>query len=123
MKNQWRVIIILILVLLVALFAVVNVNEVPLSLLFTTVHWPLVLVILVSLVAGVLITFLVSMGTVMAQKKQQRVEMDVATKKIDDLREENESLKRRVNNVSNENGQKIIILKSFSFCEIVRIEY
>lgn len=68
MKNQWRVIIILILVLLVALFAVVNVNEVPLSLLFTTVHWPLVLVILVSLVAGVLITFLVSMGTVMAQK-------------------------------------------------------
>lgn len=49
--------------------------------------------------------------------------MDVATKKIDDLREENESLKRRVNNVSNENGQKIIILKSFSFCEIVRIEY
>lgn len=123
MKNQWRVIIILILVLLVALFAVVNVNEVPLSLLFTTVHWPLVLVILVSLVAGALITFLVSMGTVMAQKKQQRVEMDVATKKIDDLREENESLKRRVNNVSNENGQKIIILKSFSFCEIVRIEY
>ncbi|GAB5054307.1 MULTISPECIES: lipopolysaccharide assembly protein LapA domain-containing protein [Pediococcus] len=106
MKNQWRVIIILILVLLVALFAVVNVNEVPLSLLFTTVHWPLVLVILVSLVAGALITFLVSMGTVMAQKKQQRVEMDVATKKIDDLREENESLKRRVNNVSNENGQK-----------------
>ena len=106
MKNQWRVIIILILVLLVALFAVVNVNEVPLSLLFTTVHWPLVLVILVSLVAGALITFLVSMGTVMAQKKQQRVEMDVATKKIDDLREENESLKRRVNNVSNENWQK-----------------
>ncbi|GAB5053313.1 lipopolysaccharide assembly protein LapA domain-containing protein [Pediococcus ethanolidurans] len=106
MKNQWRVIVILILVLVVAIFAVVNVNEVPLSLLFTTVHWPLVLVILLSLVAGALITFLVSMGTMLAQKKQQKMEMDVATKKIDALRDENAALKRRVNNVSNEGAQK-----------------
>ncbi|WPC17777.1 lipopolysaccharide assembly protein LapA domain-containing protein [Pediococcus inopinatus] len=106
MKNQWRVIIILILVLLVAAFAVVNVSEVPISLLFTTVHWPLVLVILVSLVAGALITFLVSMGTIMTQKREHCNEIDVATKEIDELREENAALKRRVNNVSSENGQQ-----------------
>ncbi|WP_412990150.1 lipopolysaccharide assembly protein LapA domain-containing protein [Pediococcus siamensis] len=102
MKNQWRVIITLILVLVVAVFAVVNVNEVSLSLLFTTVHWPLVLVILVSLVAGALITFLVSTGTLVAQKKQHRHEMDTAAKQIDELRTENAALKRRVNNVGNE---------------------
>ncbi|AMV59782.1 hypothetical protein ADU72_0247 [Pediococcus damnosus] len=98
---------ILVLVLLVAAFAVVNVSEVPISLLFTTVHWPLVLVILVSVVAGALITFLVSMGTSMKQKREHRHEIDVASKEIDDLREENKSLKRRINNVSSKNDQKI----------------
>ncbi|GEL14521.1 LapA family protein [Pediococcus cellicola] len=100
MKNQWRVLVILVLVLLVAIFAIVNVNEVPLSLVFTTVHWPLVLVILISLIAGALITFLVSMGTSVAEKKQHRREMDTATKQIDELRADNAALKRRVNNVS-----------------------
>ena len=45
------------------------------------------------------------MGTVMAQKNNNSGN-GCCYQKIDDLREENESLKRRVNNVSNENGQK-----------------
>ena len=55
MKVQWTVIFALIFALLVAIFAVVNVNTVSVNFAFTKAEVPLIIVILVSTLLGGLI--------------------------------------------------------------------
>lgn len=62
MKNQWRLVLGLLLVLVIAIFAVMNGNSVPIHFGVTTVRWPMILILIVSLLFGALITVLVSAG-------------------------------------------------------------
>ncbi|GAB6092195.1 lipopolysaccharide assembly protein LapA domain-containing protein [Furfurilactobacillus curtus] len=62
MRNQWRLVVGLLLVLIIAIFAVMNGNSVPIHFGFTTVRWPMILILIVSLLLGALITVLVSAG-------------------------------------------------------------
>ncbi len=72
MKNQWRVIIGLILVLLVVVFAVLNNQIVPVNFGFAKITGPLILIILGSAILGALIGLLASTTTIWNQKKTVR---------------------------------------------------
>lgn len=52
MKNQWRVILGLVLVLIVVIFAVLNNQAVPVNFGFTKISGPLILIILGSAIIG-----------------------------------------------------------------------
>jgi lipopolysaccharide assembly protein A len=55
MKRQWNLILAFIFALIVAVFAVTNVDPVEVDYLFGTANWPLILVILGSVVMGAII--------------------------------------------------------------------
>lgn len=56
MKAQWMLILTLIFAIIIAVFAIVNVEQVPVNFIFGEAHWPLVLVILGSAFAGAIIS-------------------------------------------------------------------
>lgn len=55
MKGQWGLLFAFIFALIVAIFAVINVDKVTVDYLFGTAQWPLVLVILASALLGALV--------------------------------------------------------------------
>ncbi|WP_265457678.1 LapA family protein [Enterococcus sp. HY326] len=69
MKNQWRIIVGFILILIIVLFAISNNNQVDVSFLVTSMQAPLILIILGSAIIGGLIGILTSTATVWNQKK------------------------------------------------------
>lgn len=61
MKAQWIILVGLILAIIIAVFAVVNVDPVPVNYLFGEAEWPLILVILGSALLGALVSGLLAM--------------------------------------------------------------
>jgi uncharacterized integral membrane protein len=85
MKNQWRLVAGIILIIIIVLFAVFNVDSVPVNFGFAVVDGPLIIVILVSLLMGSLITLLVATGSATKKNKefkQMRTEIDTKGKEI-----------------------------------------
>ena len=85
MKNQWRLVAGLILIIIIVLFAVFNVDSVPVNFGFVVLDGPLIIVILVSLLMGSLITLLVATGSATKKNKefkQMRAEVDAKSKEI-----------------------------------------
>ena len=70
MKNQWRVILGLVLVLIVVIFAVLNNQAVPVNFGFTKISGPLILIILGSAIIGALVGLLTSTTTIWNQRKE-----------------------------------------------------
>ncbi|MBC1234561.1 LapA family protein [Listeria booriae] len=70
MKVQWQVIVGIILAIVIAVFAIVNVDGVEVNFLFAKAEWPLILVILGSVLVGCLIFFCLNIVRVNALKKQ-----------------------------------------------------
>lgn len=70
MKKQWGTIVAIILIGIVAFFAIINVETVPVNFGFGVVAWPLIMIILGSLLIGALATVLISMGTTYKNKKE-----------------------------------------------------
>ncbi|EUJ23101.1 hypothetical protein PGRAN_10478 [Listeria grandensis FSL F6-0971] len=70
MKVQWQVIVGIILAIIIAIFAIVNVDSVQVNFLFAKVEWPLILVILGSVLVGGLIFFCMNIVRVNSMKKQ-----------------------------------------------------
>ncbi|KRK98220.1 hypothetical protein FD04_GL001199 [Secundilactobacillus odoratitofui DSM 19909 = JCM 15043] len=60
MKRQGKVILAIILVIVIAVFSVLNTTSVPIHFGFATVSWPLVLILLVAVFVGALLMFLFS---------------------------------------------------------------
>ncbi|MEC1178312.1 lipopolysaccharide assembly protein LapA domain-containing protein [Metasolibacillus meyeri] len=56
MKTQWTLLIGLVFAIIIAVFAVVNVDQVPVNYIFGEAHWPLILVILGSALIGAVIS-------------------------------------------------------------------
>ncbi|MGX7148786.1 LapA family protein [Enterococcus ureasiticus] len=102
MKNQWRVVIGLVLVLIVVIFAVLNNQTVPVSFGFAKISGPLILIILGSAIVGALIGLLTSTTTMWKQKKQLKElqkDIDVYKNDADKLaQEEIEKVKRSYEN-------------------------
>ena len=85
MKNQWRLVASIILIIIIVLFAVFNVDSVPVNFGFVVLDGPLIIVILVSLLMGSLITLLVATGSATKKNKefkQMRAEVDAKSKEI-----------------------------------------
>ncbi|MGB8001452.1 MAG: lipopolysaccharide assembly protein LapA domain-containing protein, partial [Anaerobacillus sp.] len=55
MKGQWGLVVALIFALIIAVFSVVNVDSVQVNYVFGTSDWPLVLVILGSVLMGAIL--------------------------------------------------------------------
>lgn len=70
MKNQWRLVLIIVLMTIISVFAVLNVESVPVSFGFTTFAAPLIIIIFVSLLLGALLTLLVSTMASVHRKKE-----------------------------------------------------
>ncbi|SDN46078.1 LapA family protein [Alkalicoccus daliensis] len=84
MKGQWGLIIGLIIVLVIAVFAVINVDPVTVNFGFGEADWPLVLVILGSVLMGGLIVGLVGMYKIhnlQRENKKLRTNNDHSTAK------------------------------------------
>jgi len=80
MKNQWRLVVGIILVLIIVLFAIFNVDPVPVNFGFIKVDWPLIMIILGSLFIGAIATVLVSTSSSIQVKK----ELKKVKKELDD---------------------------------------
>lgn len=86
MKFQWNLLIGLVFALMVAVFAVINVEPVRVNYLFGQSDWPLVLVILGSVLMGGIIIGLVGLFRIFILQRQVKI-----------LKRENQSLRDELN--------------------------
>ncbi|MBM7605785.1 putative integral membrane protein [Metabacillus crassostreae] len=89
MKRQWSLVVAIIFALIIALFAVINVEPVKVDYLFGTSEWPLILIILGSVLMGGFI--IASAGVVRILSVQRKLKL--TEKENIKLKEELESLK------------------------------
>lgn len=124
MRKQWSTVLLIALILVVVIFAVLNVDPVNINLAFTVVEMPLVIVIIGTLLIGVLIAVIWSTTIVMRERAshkktsqkighletehaererklsdQHKKEEQKLQSKIDHLMGENKDLNRRVHNL------------------------
>jgi lipopolysaccharide assembly protein A len=91
MKRQWSIILAIIFALIIAVFAVINVDPVEVDYLFGIAEWPLVLIILGSVFMGGFI--IASAGVVRILTVQRRLR--VAEKENVKLKNELEAMKEK----------------------------
>ncbi|PMB84327.1 hypothetical protein CJ205_04155 [Dolosicoccus paucivorans] len=72
MKQQWKIIFVIILMILVVTFAIQNTVAVPINYFVGTVEVPLVLVILLCLLLGVIIGLVGSLTALQASRQANR---------------------------------------------------
>lgn len=92
MKGQWALLLALIFALIIAIFSVINVDSVSVNYLFGESQWPLILVIIGSVLLGAL--FVGSIGFVKfyrLQRSFKRAENELKT-----YREQDNELKSKI---------------------------
>lgn len=72
MKKQWSLVVAVLLVLVVAVLSVLNVDPVPVNFGFAEVEWPLILLIIGSLLIGAVIASLFSTVKIYQERKQRK---------------------------------------------------
>ncbi|MDM5298908.1 DUF1049 domain-containing protein [Bacillus pumilus] len=72
-KQQWTIIFAFIFVLIVSVFAVINVRPVQVDYLFGTAEWPLILVIIGSVLMGGLIVAFAGIFQIVKLKRELKV--------------------------------------------------
>ncbi|HET7581045.1 MAG TPA: lipopolysaccharide assembly protein LapA domain-containing protein [Bacillales bacterium] len=95
MRGQWGLLFAFIFALVVAIFAVINVESVTVDYLFGEAQWPLVLVILASALLGALIVGGFGIFRVFRMRRQNRSlqkENQQLQEELERLRPENEDL-------------------------------
>lgn len=85
MKRQWNIVLAILFSIIIAVFAVINVDAVEVDYLFGTAEWPLVLVILGSVLMG---------GFLIAAAGAVRIV--TLTRKLKSLKKENDQLKNEL---------------------------
>ena len=98
MKGQWTLILAFIFALIIAVFAVINVEPVEVDYLFGTSMWPLILIILGSVLMGGFIVASVGLLRMLALQR-----------KVKQLEKENRLYKEKLSNeqpISGENVQQ-----------------
>ncbi|PSL35117.1 putative integral membrane protein [Planomicrobium soli] len=81
MKMQWLILLGLVFAVIIALFAVVNVDRVPVNYIFGTAQWPLILVILASALLGFLLSGVFALvRTYSLQRKVKALQKEIAVK-------------------------------------------
>lgn len=91
MKFQWSLLIGLIFAVIIAVFAVVNVETVPVNYVFGNAEWPLILVILGSALLGALLSGSVAIfRSFVLQRKVKQLEKEVMSKELLIANQQNE---------------------------------
>ncbi|WP_203641847.1 lipopolysaccharide assembly protein LapA domain-containing protein [Levilactobacillus andaensis] len=103
MKNQWRIVVTLLLVIVVAVFAILNVESVPVSFGFTTVRWPLILLLLVSILIGAVLMILFSTITTFRHNQAYK-ELEKTTD--EQLQKRNAEIDRLTKRLQNSNTKQ-----------------
>ena len=81
MKYQWLVLLGLVFAVIIAVFATVNVDEIPVNYVFGEAQWPLILVILASALLGFLLSGVVGIiRTFTLQRKVKALQKEMAVK-------------------------------------------
>lgn len=91
MKIQWTLVVGLIFAIIIAIFATVNVEKVPVDYVFGEAYWPLILVILGSVLIGFIISFCFSAFRMLSSQNQTKT-----------VRKELESARTIINEKDNE---------------------
>lgn len=103
MKVQWALILGLVFAIIIAAFAIVNIEDVPVDYIFGEAYWPLILVILGSALFGAIASAsfsLVRIFTLQRENKQLRKQHDQLQLDYAKRTEEYTTLEQRV--MSNE---------------------
>ncbi|WP_100489709.1 LapA family protein [Sporolactobacillus pectinivorans] len=78
MKKQWNLLMVLIFALVIVLLSIANVNEVPFNFLVGSANLPLILVIVISLMAGVILVGSFTYLKIYRQRRQiSRLEREI----------------------------------------------
>lgn len=81
MKTQWLILFGLLFSVIIAIFAVANVDSVPVNYLFGEAEWPLILVILGSALLGFLLSGVFALGRLYGlRRKVKMLEKEIAVK-------------------------------------------
>ncbi len=81
MKLQWLLLLGLVFAIIIAVFAVFNVDNVPVNYVFGEAQWPLILVILVSALLGFLLSSILAMTrTYQLKRKVKTLQKEVTVK-------------------------------------------
>ena len=110
MKAQWTLVVGLVFAIIIAIFATVNVEKVPVDYVFGEAYWPLILVILGSVLIGLIISFCFSAFRILSslrQTKAAKKELDNARKLINE--KDNEIL--RLKEELRERGTSAFVVK------------
>ncbi|MHA6259296.1 LapA family protein [Sporosarcina sp. CAU 1771] len=91
MKLQWELVVGLLFAIVIAVFAVVNVDPVPVNYVFGEAEWPLVLVILCSALLGAAIsTFIAMFKAVVTGRRIKELQREINEKEILIANQQNE---------------------------------
>lgn len=83
MKTQWAIVVGLIIAIIIAVFATVNVTDVPIDYVFGEARWPLILVILGSVFAGFIISFCFSaVRMIGAQRRSKQIQKELEQNRV-----------------------------------------
>ncbi|MRG88255.1 LapA family protein [Salinibacillus xinjiangensis] len=105
MKGQTSIILAIIFALIVAIFAVINVDSVPVNFFFATREAPLILVILISVLMGSIITAafgLVKILQLQRQIRQMKKEMNLQQDTPAEQIQEGEDIQEETDDNQNE---------------------
>ncbi|MBM7648993.1 putative integral membrane protein [Bacillus ectoiniformans] len=91
MKTQTTLLLSVLFAIVIAIFAVINVEPVTVNYLFGQSEWPLVLVIIFSVFMGALLSFLLSLFRTLGLRRQNKVLIH----QIENLKKELHELKQR----------------------------
>ncbi|MCC5894910.1 MAG: DUF1049 domain-containing protein [Alkalibacterium sp.] len=107
MKRQWSMVGAIVLFLVVAYLSVLNVDPVPMNFGFTTVEWPLIIIIFVSVLLGALIATLLSTFKVYKdhnkERKEKRSTRKTRSNKDLDGTEDNTEINEHTNGLGDNN--------------------
>lgn len=92
MKNEWRLVTGITIIILIVSFAILNGDSVPINYGFGEVSAPLIIVMVISLLLGSILTLIVSSTSVKGQKR----EMKSLREKVDNQEFQTEEAVKRV---------------------------
>lgn len=120
MKNQWKLLLSILILIVVVIFALQNTNVVGIDLFFAKFQVPLVLIILLSLLLGVIVGLIASFSAISGHKKDKATALKELNsvkevnlrdaiekdKEISHLRNQIKELKNKNNNTLNVEGSE-----------------
>ncbi|MHC9532788.1 LapA family protein [Dellaglioa sp. BT-FLS60] len=109
MKKQWRTIIVLLIMIVIALFSILNVKEVSINFWFAQVRMPMILILLFSIFAGALLIGILTTSTTMMLKKENKELSQQLNERNTDF---DESVANATDKIQSKNRKEVQLLQN-----------